>query len=42
VRRPTDLARLHTLIDAWRPRVRAATLLAQAALAIVLVIALGT
>jgi hypothetical protein len=41
VSRPADLARLHALIDSWRPRLRTSILLAQAALAAALVIGLG-
>lgn len=41
VRQPADLARLHGALDAWRPRVRASTLIAQGALAAALVVGLG-
>jgi MFS family permease len=41
VRRPADLARLHTAIDAWRPRVRATMLAAEAGLAVALLAGLG-
>ncbi|MDX6642887.1 MAG: hypothetical protein QOD76_849 [Solirubrobacteraceae bacterium] len=38
---PSDLTRLHALLDAWRPRVRSSALLAQGLLALALVIGLG-
>ena len=41
VRRPHDLVRLHVAIDDWRPRIRRSTLIAQAALAVALIAALG-
>ena len=41
VRRPGDLGRLHRGIDAWRGRVRAATLAGQLALAAALLVGVG-
>src|SRR4051794_4173338 len=41
VREPAALMRLHSSIDAWRPRMRRSALVAQALLAVVLVVVLG-
>jgi len=41
VRRPDDLVRLHGAIDEWRPRIRTSALIAQAGLAVALIVGLG-